>query len=113
MKTLVAAFALFSFVPSTCLATIWTLDQETIGANFFRDFYFQAIKDPTHGRVNYVDEATALQEGLAGVSQDGLQFIMRADSSRVVQPTERGRDSVRIASKRVYDNVREGSPSMT
>jgi len=55
-------------------ATIYGLTKSTTGAGFFQDFNFQAILDPTHGRVQYVNASTAVQDDLAWVSQDGLQL---------------------------------------
>ncbi|KAG8849338.1 hypothetical protein FRB96_000874 [Tulasnella sp. 330] len=89
-----------SLLPSV-IANTYSLSRSTSGTSFFDDFVFQTFADPTHGTVNYVNQSTAMNEGLAYVSQDG-QFVMSADSTRVVQPGQRGRDSIRIASKDSY-----------
>ena len=36
--------------------------------NFFENFEFQAIPDPTHGTVQYVDALTAFSTGLANTT---------------------------------------------
>ncbi|KAI6041497.1 glycoside hydrolase family 16 protein [Pisolithus marmoratus] len=59
-----------------------------------------AIPDPTHGRVNYVDSATAQRLGLAFATANS--FVMRADDTTVLSPTGPGRNSVRIRSNNEY-----------
>jgi hypothetical protein len=88
------------------------------GDGFFGDSWTWATyDDPTHGRVNFVNKDTAQQNGLAYVDCKAFPsfevnkefdvgpstatkntFIMAADSTNVVSPNERGRDSVRISS---------------
>ncbi|KAG8906923.1 hypothetical protein FRB99_005697 [Tulasnella sp. 403] len=96
-----------TFVPPSACNSIYNLKKLTVGADFFDDFEFQTMDDPTHGRVNYVNASTAIQKRLAYTSNGGRQFTMRADSTNSVQPGQRGRDSVRIASKDVYQDVRQ------
>lgn len=71
-----------------------------IGNDFYEAFEFEAIPDPTHGRVNYVDCATARELRLT-VATD-TDFILRADDTAVLKPNGTGRDSVRIRSVRTY-----------
>ncbi|EIM80631.1 endo-beta-glucanase [Stereum hirsutum FP-91666 SS1] len=70
------------------------------GNSFFSGFSFQAISDPTHGRVNYVSESTARSQGLATVN--GSNFILRADHTTTLSPSGPGRNSFRIQSNKAY-----------
>ena len=40
------------------------LQSRHVGRDFLSDFHWETFDDPTHGRVNYVDQATALQRNL-------------------------------------------------
>ncbi|KZV64904.1 glycoside hydrolase family 16 protein [Peniophora sp. CONT] len=71
------------------------------GADFFNDFDFEAIADPTHGLVDYVDLSDAQSLGLATVT--GNNFFLRADHTTVLTGGA-GRKSVRIQSKKQWDN---------
>ncbi|KAI0065071.1 2 beta-glucan [Artomyces pyxidatus] len=71
------------------------------GSSFFSGFTFQTISDPTHGRVNYVDQATAQNLGLATVS--GSDFTLRADHTTVLSASGPGRNSFRIQSNKQYN----------
>ena len=46
---LAALFALFSFTPA--LAATYSLSDEIIGSAFYNAFNWEAIEDPTQGRV--------------------------------------------------------------
>ncbi|KLO16349.1 hypothetical protein SCHPADRAFT_869865 [Schizopora paradoxa] len=89
-----------TLLTSRATAQTFDLQDRIIGNDFFREFDWQTFDDPTHGRVNYVDMGTAMREGLAE-AKDG-KFVMRADSTNVVQQGARGRDSNRIASQKTY-----------
>ena len=78
----------------------YTLKDVYEGDNFLTDFTFEADADPTHGRVNYVNESYAVEKGLASVK--GNTFTMRADYTTVLDPNGPGRDSVRIKSVKQY-----------
>ena len=56
------------------------------------------MDDPTHGYVNYVDQANAQSQGLISTS-NGVVTI-KSDSTRV--GSGRGRDSVRVTSTKQY-----------
>ncbi|CAE6438018.1 unnamed protein product [Rhizoctonia solani] len=79
----------------------WKLTDNFCGDGFYDHFTFEAITDPTHGRVNYVDMQTAKAKNLTEVTKAG-NFIMRADSTTVLDPTGPGRDSIRIQSKKQW-----------
>jgi len=85
-----------------CLAHRYALQDESIGSSFFRDFEHEAIDDPTHGRVEYVNEETARALNLSYASDD--HFIMRADFTSRLSSYDRGRKSVRIKSKKAYSH---------
>ncbi|VDC00844.1 unnamed protein product [Peniophora sp. CBMAI 1063] len=71
------------------------------GTDFFNDFDYEAIPDPSHGLVDYVGLADAQSLGLATVSGDN--FFLRADHTAVLTNGE-GRKSVRIQSKKQWDD---------
>ena len=100
----------------------FSLKDRFSGYDFFSPSWkWETFDDPTHGRVNYLDQQTARAKQLAyGVSWhsraldahahpvflvSGGKFIMRADSESVVPPTARGRDSIRIISNTAYDDA--------
>ncbi|KAG9000521.1 hypothetical protein FRB94_005371 [Tulasnella sp. JGI-2019a] len=86
---------------STVAATTYTIADSFIGPTFLTGFNWEAIADPTHGAVNYVDQATAIAQNLTYTSSD--TFIMRADYKTVTNfPTTAGRNSVRIRSNKEY-----------
>ncbi|KAJ8591346.1 glycoside hydrolase family 16 protein [Rhizopogon salebrosus TDB-379] len=79
---------------------IYTLKENIVGEGFYDSFTFQAIPDPTNGRVTYVDQTTAQNLNLTYASKD--TFIMRADDTTVLTPSGPGRNSVRIQSNNQY-----------
>ncbi|KAF9524554.1 concanavalin A-like lectin/glucanase domain-containing protein [Crepidotus variabilis] len=79
---------------------IYALDNNVVGTRFYDFFSFEAINDPTHGRVTYVDESTARKKNLTFVHQD--TFILRTDFKTVLTPKDPGRNSVRIKSKQAF-----------
>ncbi|KAF6764292.1 endo-beta-glucanase [Ephemerocybe angulata] len=81
----------------------YALVEEYIGKDFLEGFNFEAIDDPTHGRVNYVNSAIALQEQLVLAKRDS--FVLRADSKTTLSPEGPGRNSVRLISKNQYENA--------
>jgi hypothetical protein len=85
---------------STAMAEVWTLKDTFVGPSFLTEFTHETIDDPTHGRVDYVDQATALANNLTFTTPDTI--IMRADNKKVVDPAARGRQSVRIKSNKAY-----------
>ncbi|CAK5267905.1 unnamed protein product [Mycena citricolor] len=88
-------------LPVSVLAASYSRTQNIVGTGFYDAFDFEAIPDPTHGRVNYVSEATARALNLTYAS--GNTFILRADSTTVINDASPvGRNSVRIISKSSY-----------
>ncbi|KAJ3523900.1 hypothetical protein NM688_g8650 [Phlebia brevispora] len=102
MKSL--AFALpvvLTFVHAVLGATYKQTDSHQ-GIGFLKSFSHQAISDPTHGRVEYVDQATALSENLTYAFSN--TFIIRADHKTKLSANGPGRKSVRIQSHKKYLN---------
>ncbi|KAJ7776304.1 glycoside hydrolase family 16 protein [Mycena metata] len=94
---LITASSTFSFV----LGALYLRQEQVIGRGFFDAFNFEAIPDPTHGRVNYVDETTARRLNLVSATEN--TFILRADSTTVLNDSAAlGRNSVRIRSNKAY-----------
>ncbi|KXN84669.1 putative glycosidase C21B10.07 [Leucoagaricus sp. SymC.cos] len=96
------AFALLlSSILAPAYAATYSISDTVLPSSFLSFFDFEAIADPTHGRVNYVDQSTAVSQGL--VSQvSSTSFVIKADSTTVLNPSGPGRNSVRIRSKKTY-----------
>lgn len=77
----------------------WTLQDTYEGSTFFNGFDFFTSADPTHGFVQYVDQATAQSSGL--IYNQGSQVIIKADNTST---TPNGRPSVRISSQATYNS---------
>lgn len=122
--------AVFSLLYAPAFSQTFQLKDQFVGKDFLTGFKWETFDDPTHGRVNYVDQPTALQKNLTvgksertfsawDVSSDlsgsrcpvplpsaqGTQFIMRADSTSTVALSARGRDSIRITSHSTYTDA--------
>ncbi|KAH9938888.1 laminarinase [Epithele typhae] len=82
------------------LAATYSQSDSHQGTGFYNSFSFQAISDPTHGRVNYVDQGTAMSKNLTYASGD--TFILRADHTTTLSSSGPGRDSVRLQSNKQY-----------
>ncbi|KAF7370092.1 Glycoside hydrolase family 16 protein [Mycena sanguinolenta] len=96
---------------SSALAATYSRSENIVGTGFYNSFNFEAIQDPTAGRVNYVDEATAKSQNLTFASDN--TFILRADFKTVISDSSAtGRNSVRIRTNNAYTThvaVRYGS----
>ncbi|MCJ1284958.1 hypothetical protein MMC26_004295 [Xylographa opegraphella] len=79
----------------------YTLEDDYSAANFFSMFNFQTETDPTGGYVNYLDQATAQNDGLINTN-NGLVYI-GVDNTNVA--LGRGRNSVRLESKKTYNHA--------
>ncbi|KAF9445875.1 glycoside hydrolase family 16 protein [Macrolepiota fuliginosa MF-IS2] len=91
---------LLSSFTAHALGAPYIISDTVAGPTFFDFFDFQAIPDPTHGRVNYVDQATAMAQNLTFAGH--TSSIIRADFKTVLDPNGPGRNSVRIRSKKTY-----------
>ncbi|KAJ7450860.1 laminarinase [Mycena latifolia] len=95
-----APFLALSFAVSSAHGATYQMAENIVGSGFYNSFNFEAIPDPTAGRVNYVDQATAMNGNLTFAS--GNTFILRADDTTVLDPNGAGRNSVRLSSKNTY-----------
>ncbi|KAH7100358.1 family 16 hypothetical endo-1,3(4)-beta-glucanase from glycoside hydrolase [Auriculariales sp. MPI-PUGE-AT-0066] len=96
---LTLSFVLAAVLP-LALTTTWNLQDEYIGSGFYSGFSFQAISDPTHGRVQYVSKSAAQSAGLVSTSSDS--FIMRVDNTTTLSASAAGRKSIRLQSNKSY-----------
>lgn len=81
--------------PAMAQQTAYVLTHHMRGNNFLSHFELFSSPDPTHGFVQYVNEATAKNTNLVGVNSNNT-FYIKADSTNI---TPQGRPSVRIVSK--------------
>ncbi|KZT18498.1 glycoside hydrolase family 16 protein [Neolentinus lepideus HHB14362 ss-1] len=93
------SLALLSFA-SSALAATYGLSDNHVGSDFLTSFTHETIQDPTHGRVTYVDQSTAVANNLTFTSADSL--VMRCDDTTVLSSSDPGRNSVRIKSVKTY-----------
>ncbi|TCD62940.1 hypothetical protein EIP91_006203 [Steccherinum ochraceum] len=98
--TFALAVAAASLAP-TAFAEVFSLTDNHVGKDFLTAFTHEAIADPTHGRVNYVSQATALAKNLTWANSNTL--ILRGDYKTKISASGPGRDSVRIKSVKTYD----------
>ncbi|KAJ6588043.1 glycoside hydrolase family 16 protein [Mycena capillaripes] len=96
---ILSSLVTLSFVSSVLCAN-YGMSENIVGAGFYDAFNFETMPDPTNGRVNYVDQTTAVSANLTFNSAD--TFILRADHTTVLDPAGAGRNSVRLSSKNTY-----------
>ncbi|KAL1986124.1 hypothetical protein VTN96DRAFT_6776 [Rasamsonia emersonii] len=97
------ALALSSSLARPALATTqYTVVNSFAGQDFFNNFAFSTEADPTHGFVQYVDQATAQSLGLINVTPSGSVYI-GVDHISTLSPSDQGRKSVRITSNVGFD----------
>lgn len=114
----------FASLASLCLSlrvalcyngTNFTLSNTWVGNAFLsNDWIWFTDPDPTNGRVRYVSQEEAIQEGLAygaffsslsesveHISESVINsvFFMRADDENILDSTGPGRNSIRITSQ--------------
>ncbi|KAI4197454.1 MAG: hypothetical protein LQ350_005893 [Teloschistes chrysophthalmus] len=77
---------------------VYSVKDEYSGENFFNMFNFDTFDDPTHGYVNFVDQATAQSLDLFNVSNG--QVTWGVDHGSIA--SGRGRNSIRLTSKAQY-----------
>ncbi|KAH7926486.1 glycoside hydrolase family 16 protein [Leucogyrophana mollusca] len=95
----ISSFILFS-ASSHVLGAQYLQSADIVGTGFYDAFHFEDKPDPTHGRVTYVNESTAQALNLTYASSD--TFILRTDYTTYLQPSDPGRNSVRIVSNLQY-----------
>ncbi|TFK51707.1 endo-beta-glucanase [Heliocybe sulcata] len=84
----------------TASSATYSISDTIVGSGFNSAFSYQAISDPTNGRVNYVNQATAQADNLTYAS--GNTFILRADHTTTLSSSGPGRNSVRLQSNAQY-----------
>ncbi|KAF2032169.1 endo-1,3(4)-beta-glucanase-like protein [Setomelanomma holmii] len=94
-------------------SSVTTLDVHTTAAynlvetydasNWLSKFNVQAISDPTHGFVEYVNDQQAQQLGLLKTQNN--QVYMGVDTTSYLDPNGSGRKSVRLQSKTAYNKA--------
>ncbi|QRV76433.1 glycoside hydrolase family 16 protein [Ceratobasidium sp. AG-Ba] len=94
------SFAAAAAAASLAQAATYKVSDTFIGSSFLTGFDHIAIADPTHGRVNYVNQATAVSQNLTYASSNS--FVMRADYKTTLSSSGPGRNSVRIQSKKQW-----------
>lgn len=120
MRTCYAFPATLLLLLTRCVsATPFYIKDKWVGQDFFQGWNWETEDDPTHGRVNYVNQADAFAKNLSygtvsrsllfessfstgAFSADNNSFVMRADDWSIINPSARGRDSVRISSQTAY-----------
>ncbi|KAJ8586640.1 glycoside hydrolase family 16 protein [Rhizopogon salebrosus TDB-379] len=93
-------FVVFACAVVGTLGTTYQRTSQLAGQSFLDAFHFEAIPDPTNGRVTYVDESTATADGLVSVANNKL--ILRADNTTTLSASDPGRNSFRIVSNTQY-----------
>lgn len=85
----------------------FSICEEWSGKDFFDNFFFWPYSDPTHGKVDYVNQKEAQKSNLSYVDQDTGRFVMQVDWAGPPVPlhgntSDKGRKSVRLHSNRLY-----------
>lgn len=101
----VGSLAVSSLVsPAIAMATgsSYHLLEAWQGENFLDYFDFFDGADPTNGFVTYANQSYAQSSGLFDITESG-SIYMGVDSHTTLSPSGPGRESVRIETKRFYD----------
>ncbi|KAL5510983.1 hypothetical protein ACEPAG_3702 [Sanghuangporus baumii] len=91
---------LFAAFAGIAYGATYSLSDNIVGRTFLSEFSHQAISDPTHGRVNYVNQATALAQNLTFATDS--TFVIRGDHNTVLSASGPGRNSVRLQSNKQW-----------
>jgi hypothetical protein len=94
-------FALLA-APVAATAENYQLVENWHGEGFLDYFNFHTGSDPTNGFVTYLDKSSAESAGLVKINDGGSVYI-GVDHKTTLSTTGKGRDSVRIGSKKYYD----------
>ncbi|KEQ65017.1 uncharacterized protein M437DRAFT_13083, partial [Aureobasidium melanogenum CBS 110374] len=81
----------------------YSLQDTYAGSNFYDGFNFFTDPDPTHGFVQYVDQATAVSSGILGYGT-GNTAKWGVDDTNVLYANSTGRQSVRLEGKVNYNH---------
>jgi hypothetical protein len=73
--------------PSALAQSRYRLAESMVGYDFFKAFTWETLDDPTHGRVNYIDQETAMERNLSyGTVLLGSSFLACAHRVWYRQP---------------------------
>ncbi|KAL5363604.1 concanavalin A-like lectin/glucanase domain-containing protein [Aspergillus floccosus] len=97
-----AVSSLVSPAIATAAGSSYHLLEAWQGKNFLDYFDFFDGADPTNGFVTYTNQSYAQSSGLFDITESG-SIYMGVDSHTTLSPNGPGRESVRIESKRFYD----------
>ncbi|KAJ5467864.1 hypothetical protein N7475_005616 [Penicillium sp. IBT 31633x] len=101
--SLSAGSLMLALLSSPVLATSYSLVESWQGKNFLDYFNFHVGSDPTNGFVNYLDKETAESTGLVKLTDSGSVYLGVDHVTKLDPHGKKGRDSVRIGSKKYYD----------
>ncbi|KAF7325982.1 Glycoside hydrolase family 16 protein [Mycena kentingensis (nom. inval.)] len=106
------SFTLLFLASFQCVAALkYQFTSEIVGFDFLEAFSAQNISDPTHGRVNYVDAATAQSQNLTFASAD--TFLLRADATTVLSANGTGEAKFRSIDVKAANNDRGHNVDLT
>lgn len=94
---------MLALLSSPVAATTYSLVETWQGENFLDYFNFHVGSDPTNGFVNYLDKETAESTGLVKLTDTGSVYLGVDYATKLDPNGKKGRDSVRIGSKKYYD----------
>ncbi|KAJ5856655.1 uncharacterized protein N7529_010599 [Penicillium soppii] len=101
-RSLSAGSLMLALLSSPVTAASYSLVETWQGKNFLDYFNFHVGSDPTNGYVNYLDKGSAESAGLVKLTDSGSVYL-GVDHTTTLDPNGKGRDSVRIGSKKYYD----------
>lgn len=102
-RSLSAGSLMLALLCSPVAATTYSLVENWQGKNFLDYFNFHVGSDPTNGFVNYLDKETAESSGIVKVTDSGSVYLGVDHATKLDANGKKGRDSVRIGSKKYYD----------
>jgi hypothetical protein len=102
-RSLSAGSLMLALLSSPVAAASYSLVENWQGKNFLDYFNFHVGPDPTHGFVNYLDKESAQSAGLVKLTDAGSVYLGVDHVTKLDPHGKKGRDSVRIGSKKYYD----------
>ncbi|KAJ5129944.1 uncharacterized protein N7515_005983 [Penicillium bovifimosum] len=102
-RSLSAGSLMLALLASPVAAASYSLVENWQGKNFLDYFNFHVGTDPTHGFVNYLDKESAERAGLVKLTDSGSVYLGVDHVTKLDPHGNKGRDSVRIGSKKYYD----------
>ncbi|KAJ5773780.1 MLG1 [Penicillium paradoxum] len=101
--SLSAGSLMLALLSSPVAAASYSLVENWQGEHFLDYFNFHVGTDPTNGFVNYLDKHSAESAGLVKVTDSGSVYLGVDHVTKLNPNGKKGRDSVRIGSKKYYD----------